>query len=133
MDQGEQQFLFLDMWPCCKNETWAIRNKFFQNGKLPKRLKWIKKQIILFGAGEHGIKVFKVFGKQVAYFTDNNSKIVGGSMEGIPVISFEQMKEIYNSYQLILSVGSRFLPEIIGQLEDSGITKYEFKYRRSNL
>lgn len=133
----ETWFLFLDMWLCYKRETWELRNRFFIDGVLPRRLKWMEqemsrnavleegKPLVLFGAGEHGRRALAYFGKErVSCFADNNQMLMGTRIEDVPVISFDQLLEIQSSCQIILTVGSRFLPEIIEQLASVNITNY---------
>lgn len=136
-NDAEKQALFLDMWLSRRRETWELREKFFPNGELPERLKWMEgrmavntaledgKPLILFGAGEHGQRALNDFGRDaVECFADNDPRLTGTLLHGVPVISFKQLLEIRTPYQLVLSVGSRFLPELIAQLEGAGIVKY---------
>lgn len=137
MDDDEKEFLFLDMWVCCREDTWLLREQFFPSGILPPRLKWLEKQmcgdgviknikqLILFGAGDYGRKALHYFGKErVHCFVDNNHEAVGQTIDEVPVISFDQLKEIHEAYQVILSVGSRYLPELALQMENIGASDY---------
>ena len=139
IDPAEKIFLFLEMWACRRDETWALRNRFFPDGALPRQIVCLKertdaivypgsrKPLILFGAGEHGRRALRYFGRKRVYcFADNNPRLTGTLLENIPVLSFGQMKEIYTDYEIVLTIGSRFLPEIITQMEDSGITDYSW-------
>lgn len=83
------------------------------------------KQLILFGAGDYGRKALHYFGKErVHCFVDNNHEAVGQTIDEVPVISFDQLKEIHEAYQVILSVGSRYLPELALQMENIGASDY---------
>lgn len=137
IDEDEKEILFITMWANRKKETWELRNKFFPGGVLPERLKWVEyracteetidegKPIILFGAGEFGRKALDYFGAdRVFCFVDNNPYMKGKTVEGVSVISFEQLKEIHPHYQIVISVGRRFVSEVAGQLEAAGITDY---------
>lgn len=139
IDPAEKVFLFFEMWACRRDETWALRNIFFPDGELPRQIVCLKdrtdaivyqrnrKPLILFGAGEHGRRALNYFGRKRIYcFADNNPKLTGTLLEDIPILSFVQMKEIRTDYEIVLTVGSRFLPEIITQMEDSGITNYSW-------
>ena len=84
-----------------------------------------EKKIILFGAGQFGRKAVQYFGTEnIAYFVDNNQKLVGSLIEEIPVISFHDLKKIHEKFQIILSVdvGTSFV--LSAQLEDAGIHDY---------
>lgn len=63
------------------------------------------KKIIIFGAGQNGRNLLKIFRfNQIEYFCDNDKNKIGKSIYGIPIISFEYMKEISKDYDIILSV-----------------------------
>lgn len=137
MDEKEKWFLFLDMWVCRREETWKLRDKFFPAGELPQKIKWLEKRVtskvfpdqdrplILFGAGDYGRRALRHFGAdRVLCFADNNPALAGKTVDGVKVISFEQLKKFDNPYQLVLCVGCRFLPEIVAQVEESGMTEY---------
>lgn len=137
IDEKEKQFLFLDMWLVHKYKTWDLRERFFPGGEMPQRLKWLEKRmtedavledkmpLVLFGAGEHGQRGVKVLGRErIKCFVDNNLELWGTLVNGIPVISFGQLMEIDTPYQLVFTVGSRFLPEMVAQAEQAGITNY---------
>lgn len=137
IDEEEKQLLFLDMWLARKYKTWDLRERFFPGGEMPQRLKWLEKRmaedavledetlLVLFGAGEHGQRGAKVLGRErIKCFVDNNLELWGTLVNGIPVISFGQLMEIDTPYQLVFTVGSRFLPEMVAQAEQAGITNY---------
>jgi len=82
-------------------------------------------KIILFGAGQIGKKALSYFGKEKVYcFVDNNPKLAGGRIEGVPVISFERLKEIYQEYRLVISMDVVKSLVVGVQLEEAGIRKY---------
>ena len=125
------------MWTHSSEDIWRRRSQFFLGGVLPERLKWLNrvvetgnmiptgKKVILFGAGAYGQKALDFFGKESVYcFVDNDRKRVGALVKGVPVISFEDLVKMDTSYQIVLCVGSRFLLEIAGQMENAGIKKY---------
>ncbi len=79
--------------------------------------------LILFGAGKRGREALKRYGKdKVAYFGDNNEAIVGTFVEGVKVISFSEMKELYEKGYTIMITPNNFF--MIGQLEQEGIEDY---------
>ena len=54
-----------------------------------------KKYLILFGAGKNGISALEKYGKDKgAFFCDNALEKQGAEIEGITVISFEEMLKI---------------------------------------
>lgn len=84
------------------------------------------KKIILFGAGVYGLKALKKYGQErVHCFVDNNEKLIGTDIQGMPIISFAQLKDIYHKYQIVITVSGRFISELSKQLEDAGIYTYE--------
>ena len=77
------------------------------------------KPVIIFGAGKKGLKLLEKLNRNtVAFFADNDKMIVGGIIEGIEIISFEKLLEIYEAYDVILSFDSK---EIMDQLGNSNI------------
>lgn len=135
--EREKEILFLDMWLHSRRDTWQLSGRFFPGGVLPVRLNWLSrvvqrknqisqdKKLILFGAGDYGQKALKYFGKErVCCFADNSKKRIGTSLNGVPIVSFTEMEEICKTYQLVLCVGSRFLMEVVLQMENAGITEY---------
>lgn len=132
--ESEKEVLFLDMWRYSSHEMWHMRERFFPGGVLPKNLRWLEKiargelkldnsrQIILFGAGVYGHKALEYFGaERIHCFVDNNEALTGTFVDGIPIISFEQLKRIHKDYQIVISVGSRISIELARQLEAAGI------------
>lgn len=85
-----------------------------------------KRKIILFGAGDFGKKALEYFGpEQVHCFVDNNTQLAGTTIEGIPVVSFERLREIYQDYHIVVSVNARIAAVLTKQLESAGIQDYD--------
>lgn len=88
----------------------------------------MEKKIILFGAGKIGKQYLEVLGyNKVFAFCDNNFS--GQTVYGKKVISYEELKQIYLEYVVILSVGSKNMHEISMQLDADRIP-YETFMRR---
>ena len=67
----------------------------------------------------------KYFGKErVQYFVDNNSALHGTMKEDVRVISFEELKEVHESYEIVISASSQITIALAQQLEASGIKRY---------
>lgn len=83
----------------------------------------MSKKYIVFGSGKNGLEVYRhLKNGTIAFFCDNNIKKVGEKIEGIEIISFEKLLEIYKDYIIILSVGDKF--HLKRQLERHGISNY---------
>jgi len=55
---------------------------------------------ILFGAGDIGKKALRCIGpERVDFFVDNSTAKIGTIVEGIPVISFDELKKIHMGFQ----------------------------------
>jgi len=81
------------------------------------------KKIILFGAGEIGLKALKHFGDEnVECFVDNNKNKVGQTYYGKPVIGVEELAKIVANTEIVIS--NSFVDEISQQLKALGITNY---------
>jgi hypothetical protein len=82
-----------------------------------------KKKIIIFGTGVFGTACFEFCEPNtVAFFCDNNPEKVGQEHCGKKVISFEELKKIHSSYQIVIAV-QKFYP-IANQLSQNGIENY---------
>lgn len=131
--EKDKETLFIGMWRQDERRKEWLENKFFGEKGLPQSLRWIErkktidknKKIILFGAGVFGKKALGYFGEErVDFYADNNTKMVGSLVNGKEVISFEQMKEIGDIYQIVISVDAGKIPALAGQLEGNGMTDY---------
>ena len=84
-----------------------------------------EKKIILFGAGEFGRKALEYFGEdKVAFYADNNEELTGTVINGKKVISFTELLERYQEYQIVIAVDVRKTAAIAGQLEQHGIREF---------
>ena len=55
---------------------------------------------IVYAAGEYGRKTKKILGDQVEYFADNNPELIGTIVDGIQVISVDEMIDKQNEYRI---------------------------------
>lgn len=93
--------------------------KVSQTGFLSEYLKIFSKEkkIIIFGAGENGLKLsenIKKCGRRVDFFCDNNIAKVGLNIHEIPCISYQELKEFKNDS--IIFVSPNNAEEIYAQL-----------------
>lgn len=134
-NESERETLFYSIWVQRREEAWAMRERFFPKGALPASLGWMEKsrgdaqkmdkKVILFGAGVYGRKALEHFGKEAVHcFVDNNPELHGTEIDGLPVLSFDEMKDICQDYQVVVAVSARFAPVLAKQLEEAGITGY---------
>lgn len=83
-----------------------------------------RKHLILFGAGKNGISALEKYGKdKVAYFCDNAVEKQGLEIEGITIISFEEMMRLYQQ-EYVIMVTPADCAYMIGQLELEGVYDY---------
>lgn len=83
-------------------------------------------KIILFGAGQYGKRALAYYGKErVCYFVDNSKEKVGEKIEGVSVISFDKLKDIYKNYEIVVTVDARKCKILAKQLEEAGIRQYK--------
>lgn len=89
------------------------------------------RKIIIFGAGVLSDEAFYTFGSDnIAYYVDNNKTIVGDLKNGKKILSFDELKDIYNDYDIVVSVNRKNYEQITKQLSENGI--YNF-YSRDQL
>ncbi|MDR0608660.1 MAG: FkbM family methyltransferase [Planctomycetaceae bacterium] len=82
-----------------------------------------EKKLALFGAGHLGliaVNILKSNGLPIDYFVDNDHKKIGQSIEGIPVISAQELVKIAGNTEVIIASLSYF-KEIFIQLYELGI------------
>lgn len=81
-------------------------------------------KLILFGAGGNGLLALRKYGReQVAYFCDNNVEKQGTQIEGITVVSFQKMLELYHCGYIIMITPAHH-EFLVGMLELEGIYDY---------
>ena len=86
------------------------------------------KRIILFGAGKKGIEALEYYGKKrVAFFCDNAEEKTGRWIDGIEVISFSKMLELYSKdFEIVITPNERGY--LRAQLELNGVKNYSEYY-----
>jgi len=78
------------------------------------------KKLILFGAGINGRRALIHYGdERVHCFADNN--IVGQTLCGKLIISFNELLQIHNDYEVIISLSYDNAPEVMTQCRENGI------------
>lgn len=84
----------------------------------------MKKELVLFGAGEYGKNALQVIGrKEVAFFLDNNKSLHGKSLDGIEIRYFPEVIHLQR-YQIVITVSLRYYTEIENDLKRKGIYTY---------
>lgn len=82
------------------------------------------KGIIILGAGNIGCYAQKVLGKKVISFSDNDLKKIGKTINGIPVISVEEMVMMKDMIDIVIAVSPAFIHELLIQLDSIGINEF---------
>nr|WP_296440547.1 CatB-related O-acetyltransferase [uncultured Acetatifactor sp.] len=83
------------------------------------------KKLILFGAGELGIKWLKKIGKDKVYaFADFNIQKIGKEVEGKRVISIESVYKLDEEKAIFISTSKKYRDEIRGSLVQYGLGEY---------
>ncbi len=86
----------------------------------------MKDKVVLFGAGNYGKKAMELLDKeQIAFFVDNDERKRGSSLQGIPVYIWSDIKDCIHTYPVIIAVSNQYEEQLIKQLQDNDITKYE--------
>lgn len=89
------------------------------------------KKLILFGAGQIGKAALEFWGEDsIECFVDNNPTKVGTLLEGKKIISFQDLLQIYQNYQIMITANC--YGEIAEQLKQAGILEYK-KYMIPNI
>jgi FlaA1/EpsC-like NDP-sugar epimerase len=86
------------------------------------------RQIILYGAGNEGLKALGKYRGRVSYFADGNTEKEGKLIEGIRVISVAEMIEKSKDYQIVISVGGLLMYELMENLISYGVNKFSLYF-----
>lgn len=124
--------LFKEMWLQNSERHDELLNVFW-NGEMPVDLQWLKrkgiidmsKKVVLFGAGVFGAKALDYLGEEKVYcYVDNNPELKDKIVNGKIVKSFDDMKELAKTYQIVIAVDAHKAGILAEQLENAGITEY---------
>lgn len=85
----------------------------------------MNKKLILFGAGNYGKSAYDEFHKEykIVCFADNNSRIQGTTIKGVPVISPNELKKWMDDNTTVV-VCCGLYRDIVNQIEKMGIDDY---------
>ncbi len=87
------------------------------------------KTLIFFGAGNEGVKLIDLFGKdKIAFFVDNDCEKQGNSIYGIPIYHPKKILETHN-FEIYITVSRQIAEEIELQLKNMGIQEYKLAYK----
>lgn len=93
----------------------------------------LQKKVIVFGAGNNGMKLLEKIGSDnIAFFCDNfkSGKIeIETDQKEIEIISFNELIKIFTEYDIVLSVDSDAIRE---QLYDHNIYFWEYSIEENN-
>lgn len=93
-----------------------------------------EKKVVLFGAGNYGVKLYKELnnaGMNLVAFADSNPLKWGSEIQGLTVLSFEQLKNLTEQEEIILiisvdlNLGKKNTDEIINIIQKLGIKTYK--------
>lgn len=89
--------------------------------KIIKREVDLKKEFIIFGAGDYGERAAVLLKDKVSYFVDSNSQKVGTYKCGKKILSISELMEIYPKYNIIVAVSLEKVLDILYSLYENGI------------
>ncbi len=62
------------------------------------------RKYILFGAGKDGRYLLKLLGKErVAYFCDNDTSLQGLDVDGVKVLSYDNLRKVHEMYSVVIA------------------------------
>lgn len=80
--------------------------------------------VILFGAGKIGQKTYELISKCVVAFADSAPSKIGGTKNGLLILSPEALKNRKENCQIVISVNFQYQLEIMQSLIQLGIFQY---------
>lgn len=81
-----------------------------------------KKNYIVWGAGHYGMIANKILGDRVKYFADTNEEIVGKSINGVKIISYDEMIKEKNM-EICIAVWDGKIYDMLKKLYETGIKR----------
>lgn len=83
-----------------------------------------RKKYIIFGAGFVGEQAVRVLGDRAAYLADNDRRKTGQTKWGLEILEFEKVKELAESYCVLIAVTEEKAYGLMRQLKENGITDF---------
>lgn len=111
----------------------ALYEKFIRKGadntvldRLEEEYAKLQRKVIFFGAGINGKKLMQLCDKgEIECFVDNDVHKWGQQIDGIKIISYEDLLKIYNEYRYNIVVTPKNRVEIVDKLRADGIEYME--------
>ena len=80
-----------------------------------------KKRKIIYGAGAKGLETYKLLNGQTAYFADGDVKKVGTKLNGIDIISVDEMIKKSKDYEIVIAVDEMKIWQLLKKLYESNV------------
>lgn len=94
-------------WPELRNDTIGKRGKY-----------------IVFGAGEYGKRAAETLGEAAVFFADNSPEKAGKYVYGKRVLSFQEMIQVKEQYDIMIAVHWGKVSQLVRQLTDYEVKAY---------
>lgn len=78
---------------------------------------------IVYGAGAYGEKAKKII-PNIEYYADRDKVKVGNKLNGIEIISIDDLIRIKNSYQIVIAIQATNIYDVLSQLNLIGVNNY---------
>ena len=87
---------------------------------------WMEcRKTIIYGAGKFGIRAMNLLKKDtVAYFVDRNAELLGKELYGIKIISFHEMCDLKQQYNICIALPSDCMYEVIKQFRAARVYSF---------
>ena len=83
------------------------------------------RKTIIYGAGKFGIRAMNLLKKDtVAYFVDRNAELLGKELYGIKIISFHEMCDLKQQYNICIALPSDCMYEVIKQFRAARVYSF---------
>ncbi len=81
---------------------------------------------VIYGAGNFGKQLYARLKERVVCFADQNPQLAGAKVEGCPVYSVAQAKEMFPNAWFIVAGASGIVEEMMQTLQNHGILQYSY-------
>ena len=83
-----------------------------------------KGNLIIYGAENIGRATIKKYGSRIKYFADGNPLKAGTYLEGVKIISSDELNQYLKENHMVIAVGAEKMPEAMKIFKDRRINEY---------
>lgn len=134
LTKNDLKQVYISAMLCNKAIGEEIKSRLAKKGLLNGLVTWLDKErkpnknkkYIIFGAGRYGKLALKYLGEENVEFFADNVKTGIDISSNLKILSFNELKEIWKEYNIVIGTDDINSAQIAEQFESNGIDKYLF-------